>query len=146
MNLKTKVLIGIIACASVFAAGRFSAPEKIKTVTIEIEKKTTTADTTKEVHRKITTIERPDGTRETIVTEDTTSENKSSTTDDKSLTSSKEITKGSNTTILALVGVDFSTPGIMYGASISRPVLGPISIGVWALTNKTAGLGIGLAF
>lgn len=146
MTTKVKVIIGLIVVFTAFAAGRYSAPEKIKTVTVEVEKKTKETDTTKEVHRTITTIERPDGTKETTITEDTATEKKSNTTDDKSLTSTKEITKGSSTTILALLGVDFNSPGVLYGVSVSRPVIGPISIGVWTFTNKTAGLGIGLAF
>ena len=60
----------------------------------------------------------------------------------------KEVTRGgSPVTILALAGVsvhNLSSP--IYGVSVSRSLIGPISVGVFGLSSGVAGVGVGLSF
>lgn len=171
MPTRTKILIAILALLIAFAFGRFTAPAKV----VQTKEKTTTSEQTKEqttnasqdaernrhIERTTTEITKPDGTREVVtkVTEDSsTSRSSQSTTDNRqessqasSEKSSKEITYGRDkVTIAALGGVSisfangFGAP--VYGAIISKPILGPITVGIWGLSNGVGGAAIGLTF
>lgn len=160
--MKTKIIIGIVALAVAFAFafGRYSAPEKVKTETkiVQIEKKTSKKDTEskKERHKKtvITEITRPDGTKEvtTVITDDVEADSKSHSSESDKVskveTDKKEVTKtGSPVTISALAGLNsFSSPTPIYGASITKPVLGPITLGAFGLSSGMGGFSLGLTF
>ncbi len=154
---KTKAIGGLILLALSFATGRYLTPDKIKIETkiVEVEKKTSDSDTNRDKHRETITVEKtlPDGTTEktTKTTEDTQTDRKTHSTDDltKTETTSKEITKGDKVTVAALTGVDINLSGtspIIYGGIVSKPILGPVTVGVWGLSNATAGLALGLTF
>lgn len=158
---KVGLLVVIVLCVSSFAVGRYTTPVQIKTETkiVEVEKKTNVSDSDKkkERHKKTTTIEEtlPDGTKRktTVVTDDTQSDSQkhdsSSSETSKSETDKKEVTnRTSLVTISALGGASISLGNVplIYGASITKPVLGPITIGIWGLSNSTAGLSLGLSF
>lgn len=147
--------------AATFAAGRWSAPEKIKTETkiVEVEKKVSVSDKDKKEKRHKKTekkeVTKPDGTKEviTIITDDKTSEQSYKETqvssNEKTTDEKKEVTKSSSRTHLsALAGIDVTKPskGLTYGLHVSREILGPISIGIFGFTNGTAGCSIGLSF
>lgn len=146
METKTKVIIAIVALSAAFATGRFLTPVKTVINTVEVEKKT--EDSHKEKHKKTVIIERPDGSKETTITDDVESDKKS--TDDKKSSSDTEITKtSSRLNISALAGgqISFSQPmPIALGASVTKDILGPISLGVWGLSNGVGGVSIGLTF
>lgn len=149
MNAKTKVIIIVLALATSFAAGRFLIPQKIvtqtKTVTVEVEKEKQDTNTHTETVDKIL----PDGTKTITTVTDTstkttTTESNSTKTDTKSETTYAK----DGVTISALAGIDVTNPakGFVYGASISKPILGPISFGAFGLTNGTVGVSLGLKF
>lgn len=153
MTTKTKIVIYAVSIATAVAIGRYSAPEKVRveTKTVTVEKKVESVDKEHELHKKttITETQKPDGTKETktVITYDSNTHVDGTTIDDKNttLTSSKEVTKSSsNLNVYGLVGTDFKTP--VYGGHISREVIGPISLGAWALTNRTVGFSLGLRF
>lgn len=160
MSVRNSAIAAIIIAVTFAAIGRWTAPEKIKTETkiVEVEKKTEHSDTEadKNKHKETTTheITRPDGTKETTTTvvEDSNANRHNTTdkTDDKSKSEdiSKEVTKsGSKLTLSALAGVKVSDPtGMIYGGHVTKDILGPINIGVWGMSNNTAGLSIGLTF
>lgn len=161
MSTTTKVLLSILALVVSYAFGYWTAPETIKTETkiVEVEKtsKDTTTDTSKTRNKKIVIVEitRPDGTKEksTTITDDTQIDRKKETSEDttvnKDTTEMKEVTTSSSKTHLsALSGIDIFSPqsGLVYGGAISKEVLGPISIGVWGLSNGLAGCSVGLTF
>lgn len=156
MTIKTKITICVVALLTSFAAGRFSTPEKVKieTKTVEVEKKTESTDTNRSSRQDSTTTEitKPDGTVEktTHTTVDTNTDRAThdTTTDSKSTDQLKEVTRGSApTTILALGGMNLTgIPKPVYGMSVSKPLLGPIAVGVWGFSNLTVGAGIGLQF
>lgn len=162
MEIKYKIILAVALCAGSYAMGRYASPEKIKTEikTVEVIKtvKDTTSDTKKNTHKVTTVTEtvNKDGTKTvvTTTTEDSNSDKNSastSTTDtNKTSDEKKEVTYASSKTHIQILGgmnAFSSTPQVpVYGASVSRDVLGPFSIGVWGLTSGVVGASIGLSF
>jgi hypothetical protein len=158
VNNKYKIIIVVVSLAIAFAVGRYSTPEKIKTVTqtVTVHDIQTDTNTDKKDNKKVVTVEDDKPTGEKVITTTTTDNSDTNTkidqTDDTTTntTSTKEVTKGSDkVTILGLAGTQFgkgSPLSTVYGGSISKPVLGPITTGAWGLSNKTVGLSVGLTF
>lgn len=159
METKYKVIGVTVSLVTAFAFGRYTVPEhiKIETKVVEVERKKESID--KDVNqnkRKETTITetvKPDGTKEvtTKIIEDTVKEDKSKVAkveaDTKKEDTVKDIKKESGRVdISALAGYDFNKGQMTYGASVSRPILGPITLGAWGLVNGTVGMSAGLQF
>ena len=156
------VAAAIVLILTAYAFGRYSAPEKVRTVTkiVEVEKKTTDVkkDTSRDKHRETKTVEttKPDGTKEktTTVVEDTKTDTKTDRKDTaetgKTTEEDKEIVKlGGGLSIAALVGAPVSPINIgavTFGLHVSRPLIGPISIGLFRLSNGILGFSTGLVF
>lgn len=155
MNNKTKVIIVVIALVTSFAVGRWAAPTKIVTKTIEVEKKVIVKDDKKDTrkHRskKTVVVVTPDGTKTTTIVDntdtDTKQENKDKTTDDikKDSETTKEYSS-SKVTVSALGALNLKTGLPAYGAAVSKPILGPLTIGAFGLTDTTFGVSVGLTF
>lgn len=155
---KKTIVLGIVIGLTIFAAGRYSAPEKvkIKTEIVEVHDKTTNTDTDRDKHRETTVTEttKPDGTKTTVTTttEDTKTDRKttSAETDRKTTETVKEVTKsGRHLTFDVLAGLNitdlkFAPPVI--GAHIGVNLLGPIRLGVFGLSSGVGGVSLGLAF
>lgn len=155
MTTKVQVLIGLAVVLTSFAFGRYTAPEKVRieTKTVEVEKKVEHTDTNRDKHQDTTTTteKRPDGTvittTKTTVDTKTNRETDAATTASKSTDELKEITKTSSPVTLTLLGgAVLSSPQLVYGGMVGKPVLGPIGISVWALSNATLGAGVSLTF
>lgn len=161
MTTKIKLIAGVITLAIAFAAGRYTAPEhiKIQEVIKEVEKKKvdTETKTDRDRHKKTTivTVKRPDGSEDTttVITDDTKTDRdtSSATTIDKTKDSSytKEVSRSSLTLSLLAGGkVSFSGQPVspVYGACLTKPVLGPITIGIWGLDSGVVGAAVGLTF
>jgi len=161
MPVKTKIIISIIVVTTAFAAGRYMTPEKVKIETkiVEVNNKTTDKETGVKVSKRKTTttktVKRPDGTTETTVTvtdgvsKEKENKDKEVVTKEKETDSKKEVTSASDkVTISVLGGVSLTKPGTVYGASISKPVLGPVAIGIWGLTGaeSSCGASVGISF
>lgn len=151
------VMVAFVVVAASFAFGRYTAPE-----TIKYEKqKTQTVDTktdSKSVRNqnrtiKTTTIVKPDGSKVIERTEvsgtisvrdsNTIGAERTDTTTKKEIVVSKQ-----STSVFALGAVSFSngSNSVGWGLGISRPVIGPISIGVFGLSLGVAGASVGLTF
>jgi len=162
MQTKYKVLIIIAVGATGVAVGRFTVPERVKieTKTVEVVKTITVKDTTKDkkVHKETTIVEvtKPDGTKETTTKVVLDSDLKKDTTthtnvsDSKSADDKSETTKtGSRLNISVLAGAPVSLHGLgnfVYGVHVSRDLLGPISVGLFGLSDGVVGGSIGLTF
>jgi hypothetical protein len=140
MTTKFKLMIAAAGLLTAFAFGRWSAPEYKKTETDQTQNKEV------EKHKTTTIVEkeRPDGTKEkkTVVEEDS---------EKRSEKSSKQIEEivgsSSRVTVSALAGIALgSLDGVHYGASVSKPILGPIALGAFYLTPGIVGASIGLTF
>ena len=155
-DIKFEIIIGCVLILLAFAFGRFTAPEKVVTETkiVEVEKKTEDKKTDKQKHKKITrtTVIKPDGTQiiTEVITDDVESKTETTKTEESSKSSGtlKEVTKDKQKiTVAALGGINYSgAPVPVYGGIISKPILGPIAVGVWGLTDKTFGASLGVSF
>jgi hypothetical protein len=155
MTTKQKLIIGGVALLTAFAAGRYTVPERIKieTKTVEVEKKAVQSDADRAKHQDTvtTTIKKTDGTvittSHTVLDTNTDVKTKSTSTDSIATDQTKEIVQGSSpVTVLAVGAVNLSTPSFSYGLQVSKPILGPITVGVSFLTNGTLAAGVGLTF
>lgn len=148
MQTKTKVILGITAILTAFSFGRFSAPVKTVTETkvVEVEKKTEDKDITD--HKKVVIVKNKDGSSTTTVTDDRDSKSKQTdNTQVSSDTTKITIKEGARTTITAMAGVSITQVGTpIYGASVSRTIMGPIAIGAFGLSNGVGGVTLGLNF
>lgn len=139
-NDRWQVIAGLIMLIIAFAWGRYSAPTKVetKTVTVEVEKI--------QQHQNTVIVEKvnKDGSKETT-TRIITDTNKNTA---KASEQSKLVEKKSALNVYGLGGLDISNPsgGFFVGAHISKQLIGPVSFGVFGLTNKTAGISVGLSF
>lgn len=160
MTTKVKVIIAVVALATAFATGRFTCPTKVKTVTqIQIvekkaeEDKSTTVNTD---HKKVVIVKEthPDGSTKTTTTITDDSKTNTATDDTKTdqtttnETQTREVTREvGKLNVSVLAGTSFThVSGVVYGASVTRPLFGPITAGAWGLTNGTGGLSVGLNF
>jgi hypothetical protein len=164
MDTKYKIIAAVVVVTGAFATGRWAAPTKVVTVTqtVEVEKKheDVAVDTNKNVHKetKTTEVVKPDGTKETTtdVTEDTKAisheGDKTDTDSSRTEVSSKEVTRDSSKVTISVLGgakVFGGSEGLnppVYGGSISKPIFGPATVGIWGLSNGTVGCSVGLTF
>jgi hypothetical protein len=153
MTQKTKIIITIVALLTSFAIGRWAAPEKVKIEkqVVTREKQVYTKD--KDDHKKTTTteVDKPDGTKTitTVITDDNSTKSTDTTDTATKETDTKEVTRGTSKVTLSALGgahLGLGSQPTVYGGMISKPVLGPITISAWGLSNATIGMGIGLSF
>jgi cytoskeletal protein RodZ len=140
--MNNKVLITVVLIIVAFVVGRQTTPEKVRT-----EVKTITVEKIVEVERrtKTTTVKKPDGTTVTTTTTDTKSKsdtNKSITDKVAESTSSKK----SIVNISMMAKIKAAPTMITYGVSVSKEILGPITVGVFGMTDKTFGITLGMNF
>lgn len=159
MEKKYQVALAGVVILTAFAFGRYSAPEKIKivkeTAEVDNKKKDSETDVNKTTNKKTTIVEevKPDGTtkKTTEIVEGTeTNKQKTVSEDSQSIKTSKEtkeIIKDTGRLNLGLLaGAAVTDRKLIYGAYLSRNVLGPITLGVWGFNNATFGASIGLSF
>lgn len=151
LSTKTKVIISIIVILTAFAAGRYSvkAPTT-KTQISQTQDTKTTED--KNTHKKITIIDtkQADGadTKTTVIDEvsndDTTQNQDTKTQVTQTVTPPK-----TNTINISILGANDFGKGLLaptYGLSVTKEVLGPITVGAFGLMNGTVGVSVGLDF
>ncbi len=156
MTRKTKFIIVGVTILVAYAAGRYTTPAKVVTVTkeVEVEKKTAETDTDRNKHRETTTteVQKPDGTKETTtkVVEDTLTNRQTKLTDDSVKTAEAKTETTYNASVLTLAVLaglktqDHFTP--VYGLSASKEVLGPIGVGAFGFTDGVFGASLSLSF
>jgi hypothetical protein len=134
------VIIGVVA----LLVGRFVLQPKPKT--IEVVKYVEKKEETKKTKKITRTRERknPDGSSqtETEVVEDSTSNSSTTIASEKTTSTSKGVSVG----ILALKNLDKFSEKLEYGAVVSVPVFGSLSVMGSADTTKRIGLGLALEF
>lgn len=140
MNKKSYLIGGaILAIILAYATGRYAKPDKIvtKTVTVEVEK--TRINENKVIVEKIN----KDGTKTTTTHVITKTE-----TDTKIQSKNDSVVQNNKSplNVSLLAGYDFNNVNLVYGVHVSKQLLGPVSIGIFGLTNKTIGMSAGLQF
>lgn len=151
MSTKYKVIIAALALLVSFAAGRYTVATVTKTETAAKDVNHSVSDADKDVHKVTTVTEqvKPDGTKQitTKTVEDSHATKQIDDSDVKTSDTKTEVTRGaSKINLSALAGIDFNTKSAVYGASVTKDLLGPINTGAWGLTNGTVGVSIGLSF
>lgn len=133
MTPKIQVLVTIIVTVVGFAVGRYSIKPQDQT-----SKSTNTVQ--QNTHETIVRVKEPGGKTTTTVTID-----KNLHAEDV-----KETAKASQPrlkfNVSGLVGTDIHTLMPVYGVSVNKELLGPITIGVYGLTTGMVGLSIGVNF
>lgn len=144
MNLKTKIVLGLISLAITFALGRYTKNQDtvIKQETEDEKNKEKDKD-----KKKVTVIiKKPDGTEITKIIEETKiREKETQRTVDKLYQEVKSRTGLVN--VSALIGTEHIrqlTP--VYGLSVSKEILGPVTVGAWGMTNSSIGVSLGVNF
>ena len=162
-NIKNTIIILVVLTVGA-AIGRFSLPAKtivktqVQTVTKEVVK-TVEIDKTDYYKNKVlieTTTTKPDGTiikeREfvdkSVVVKDeeknTTNTTNSSTT---SNSTTEKIYNNNNASARVIVARNAShLSEDIYGLQLEKKIIGPFTIGVLGLTDKTIGLSLGMGF
>jgi hypothetical protein len=172
-------LSGLALAAVGFTFGRYATPDKVveiervKTVTVEkedIRAKERIAALTAEIetlklrtHRERTTVERPDGTRETREVETVDVDRTTDTREtvevirevekvrtvyvDREVLKEKRIESHRPDWRIGAMGV-LDVPTLKYGAGaiVERRILGPISLGLWGVSTGQGGLALTLEF
>ena len=149
LSTKTKVILVSAGLIISFASGRYSVSKpEIST--------NTKADTTlqQEVDKQLNTQtvivyeKAKDGTEKTTETitdlsrEETVAKEKESEAQVTTVTPPKN----NQYRVDVLAGIGITNPYPVYGASVSKQFIGPISLGAWGLSNGTVGLSIGVSF
>lgn len=154
LSTKWKVIIVIISLLGAFASGRYSVPVKIKTTEVSTDNKKVDVDSTKDKHKETTTVTvvKPDGSKETTtkIVEDDKAKTDSTVVDNKTDNKETTVTKGSsrlNISVLGGVGLrGLPTITPVFGAHVSKDLIGPVSIGAFGLSDGTFGASLGLTF
>lgn len=149
MSNSQKVLALAVYSLILASAVYYFSPSKIVTVT-----KTEIKEVVKEVqasntHTKTVVRTHRDGTQTTVTVADNSTNTVTDSNTETKIETSKTIERAQDgVTIAALAGVDTSnlSKGFVYGASVSKPILGPISLGAWFLTSGTIGMSVGIKF
>jgi hypothetical protein len=140
-----------VGLAVMFAMGRYSVSEPPAVKTVET---ITTNDQKKEdknvtQHQTMVDVKHPDGSESITTTTDTTSSDKAQETEKETGSLQQTVTPAvrSKLNVSALVSENLTSIGAPnYGVSVTKEVLGPITAGVFALTNGTIGITVGLDF
>lgn len=165
---KQKILIVLVYTAGCVALGYYLTPEKVKIVKEEVsvedtkidKKESVDTDVKKNKTTRTTIVEEtlPDGTKRKTTTVDSKTDTDKSTKKDvdtktetvktDTTTETETRTKSSDHLSLSLIGaVDITNPnGIIYGGHVQKNLLGPVTIGVFGLSNGVAGCSVGLTF
>lgn len=147
MTLKTEIIGGVIILLVTFAAGRYSVQAPTVKTTIQESAKVDT-DLNKDTHKKTVsvTVKLPSGTTKTTttVTEDTISDKRVDSEKLSSVTQTITPPKTGTINVSALAGISLVNGQPVYGASASKEFIGPLTIGVFGLTNGVLGASIGV--
>jgi hypothetical protein len=138
----TIIITALILLAVAFAAGRYSVKSVITTEVTKTEEKKK-EDIKQDSHTVI--VKAPDGTTTTTIDThvDTHIVDTTKTTD--------QLVQQTNTRktlqISLLGGYNYASPqGIDVGLSVSKEVLGPVTVGLWGMKSGIIGLSVGLNF
>ncbi len=146
-NYKFKSTILAILIAGAFAAGRYSVA-KPEVVTKNVTQASVKTDENKDIHKVVVTktVTQPSGVKETdtTVTTDTTVHD-TQDTQETSKTMTDIIPAKTGTLNISALGA-YSNGSLTYGASVTKQIIGPLTAGVFGLTNGTIGVSIGMSF
>lgn len=171
MSTKYKLILVALVLAATFAGGRFSAPTKVRVETKTVEVKTAITEQTatasqareddEDHETDVTETVKPDGTRvvetrmiaKTRTREEAQESHESVRIDQvaREQDKVKEVTRSRaalQVDLLAGAQVSLSSGlgPMVYGVHVSRELFGPVTVGLFGMSNGTAGVSVGLRF
>ncbi len=146
MTLQKIAILYVVVGVLSFALGRYTA--STLSTTKDYSKQTETDTKTNTNTNKQTVItEKPDGTKTTVITEDTKIVEDAQSKSDTQKTQTSVATKHSVTNASLLVAVPaWNDLKPVYGLSLNKEFIGPVTIGAFGLTNGVLGLSLGINF
>lgn len=145
MSDKNRILISVIALALAFATGRYTVQSPTIKATVHQVEDTNTQTAEKE-HKKIVIVEKA-GEKTTTITDDVDTSIKQDRHDDVKSVETITPPKTGTLNLSALAGVDsLNRFKPIYGAAVTKQVLGPITIGAFGMSNSVVGLSVGITF
>jgi len=150
MEHKNVGILVIFVGITCFLAGKDLSPVRIETKVIEIqtERSASIVDQLEDSVETTKTTQKPDGTiQKTTKTIRKLQKTDAKLKESQKLTQQELLQTRSDRSVglhALWVSPLFGRTG--YGALVTVPILGPIDLGVWGLTNKSFGLSIGVNF
>jgi hypothetical protein len=149
VQLKYKIVIAVCALAIAFASGRYSV--SYNETTHEVTNTQDTKHKTEVVRTVVhtVTVQEPNGEIKTVTDSDTHTATKEDEQENQQVTLDQtKISTTSKLNISALAGIDTQSLAhpFVYGLSVSKQVIGPITAGLFGLNNGTIGVSVGLSF
>ena len=135
MSTRNYIILLVILCVCSFAGGRYLTPPKVT-----IQEKIVTKEVVVVKHTDTVVIKKPDGTVITTTKEDSTTKEDTKVKDSITID-----TRRSKINISALAGTGFPLSPV-YGIAANKELIGPVTVGIWGLSNLTAGISLGLNF
>ncbi len=138
MEIKTYAIVVIVTSILSFSMGRYS----VKSLQPQSAKVNTTSDINTHEHKVVVITKKVNGDIVTTITDDLNRQNKS-----QSSSITKQIPEPT-VNVAALLGVDIENRMFRptYGISVTKKLLGPITIGVFGLSSGVGGFSIGINF
>lgn len=135
------VICTIVALLS-FAIGKYTATPAETTTTTKTDTERTKNTNS---HTVTTTVQEPTGQVKTVVVTDTNTQTETTQRQEKD---TEQVSAKKDLVNIALLGgYNVLKPnGVEYGLSVSKPLLGPITSGLWVMNNGTIGLSVGINF
>lgn len=143
--LNKQTIIGaLVITVLAFGAGYFATPTKIKTEVKEVVKTVKEEAKSKIVYKE--KIVYKDGT--TVERESETEQSNTKESNESTKLSNSETTKDAGLTLAVLGIVDSSDirGTVTYGLHVQKRVIGNITLGALATTDKKVGLSVGMEF
>lgn len=142
MTTRMKIELMILAILLAFALGRYTRNSLVTTNT----RTQTDVQLSQETHKRVVsvTVKLPSGAVKTTTT--TTQDTQTDKHTDSKTQETKVVSVPKTLTVSALAGIDTRSMLPTYGVSVSKNLIGPISVGVFGLTNGTLGVSLGLSF
>jgi hypothetical protein len=151
METKYAVAGAVIALAVSFSAGRYSVGQPTVSTVVDTKTKVDVAkDSDTNTKTKIVEVKTKDGTVTKTTTIEQIKDEDTKIVQDIQTHAQQTITppKRNSVNISALMGTrltdNFGVP--IYGAMVSKEVLGMVTVGAFGLTNGTVGVSIGFTF
>lgn len=149
MSNKQTIIALIAALITGLAIGHFTHPTSI----VKTEQKTTAIADNKEIVKQdksiITSTKKPDGTVITTTHEDVTTTVQDAKHVNIADNKQESITYGQPKWAINALAVSrmlSGSPGIVWGGQLTHRFLGPFQAGIFALSDKTVGVSLGISF
>lgn len=151
LSTRTKYGIAVLTVIVAFAAGRYSVNQpKVKTSVTTNQQETAVEDKNTHTKTTITEVKQPSGVDTVTTVIDQVQNDAVESHDSINQHTEQTVTPPKKNTLnISLLGANDFKQGSLaptYGLSVTKEVLGPITVGAFGLMNGTVGISVGLDF